>query len=149
MMRRALPLLLLPLLASCAAVVNNTQGPLQPQLVSGPCQVDRFFLLGFRSVPTTMTIANIGEPCTFTLVNPALNAVVNAAILTGAASHGVAQSGVISTGRQAAVSYTPAPGYVGADRFDVTLEPGAVGVTVNVLVQPAGLRPPSAAAPVR
>lgn len=82
-MRRALPILLAPLLASCAGAASNTQGPLQPQLVSGPCQVDRFFLLGYLSVPTTMTVANIGEACTFALVNPALNAVVNAAFLTG------------------------------------------------------------------
>jgi hypothetical protein len=128
-------LLLAPLLASCAAMEANTQGPLQPQSVAGPCQVQRFFLLGARSVPTQMTVTNTGQACTFTLINPALNVVVSAALLSGAPTHGRAEAGLISGARQAAVSYTPAPGYVGPDKFDITLEPGAVGVTVNVTVQ--------------
>lgn len=129
-------LCLAPVLAACAGAANNTQGPMQPQSVRGPCQVQRFFFLSLRSVPTSMTVANIGEACTFTLVNPALNAVVNAALLTGSPAHGIAAAGVISGGRQAAVSYTPTPGYIGSDRFAVTLEPNAVGITVNVTVQP-------------
>lgn len=129
--------LLAPLLAGCANLAANTQGPLQPQSVSGPCQVERFFFLGLRSVPTTMTVANTGQACTFLLINPALNAVVDAALLTGPASRGRATSGVVNGGRQVAVSYVPAPGYAGSDRFSVTLEPGAVGITVNVVVQPA------------
>lgn len=122
------------MLASCAALQNNTQGPLQPQSVTGPCQIKPFFLLDLRSVPAEMTIANTGQACTFTLINPALNVVVNAALLTVPAQHGQAQSGVTQGARQAVVSYTPAPGYAGADTFRVTLEPNAVGITVNVTV---------------
>ena len=124
----------LPLLASCAAMQNNTQGPLQPQTVSGPCQVKPFFLLGLRSVPAEMTIANTGQACTMLLINPALNVVVNAALLTAPAQHGQAQSAVTSGARQAFISYIPAPGYVGPDQFRVTLEPNAVGITMNVTV---------------
>ena len=131
-------LLAVPLLASCSAVLNNTQGPLQPQSVTGPCKVQPFFLLGLRSVPTRMTVGNTGQACTFTLINPALNAVINAALLTGAAQHGQAQAGLTPGSRQAVVSYRPAPGYAGPDKFDVTLEPNAVGVTVDVTVQPGG-----------
>jgi hypothetical protein len=32
-------ILLAPLLTSCAGAASNMQGPLQPQSVSGPCQV--------------------------------------------------------------------------------------------------------------
>ena len=127
-------LLLVPLLASCAAVGNNMQGPLQPQAVAGPCRVKPFFLRGLRSVPVQMAVANTGQACTFTLINPALNVVVDAALLTGATQHGQAQTGLTQGARQAVVSYRPAPGYAGADRFDVTPEPGAVGITVNVTV---------------
>ena len=41
-----------------------------------------------------------------------------------------------------AVSYAPAPGYAGPDRFDVTLQPDAIGITVNVAVMPARCRLP-------
>ena len=126
----------LPLLASCASLENNTQGPLQPQAVSGPCQVKPFFLLGLRSIPAEMTIANTGQACTLTLINPALNVVVDAALVTGPAQHGRAQAGLISGARQALIAYTPAPGYVGADKFNVTLEPNAVGITMTVTVTP-------------
>ena len=130
-------LLLAPLLAACADAGTYSQGRLQPQSVSGPCQIKRFFFLGLRSVPTTMTVANTGQACSFVVINPALNAVVNAALLTGAPSHGQALPEVTNGRRQVAVSYTPVPGYAGPDRFDGTLEPGAVGITVNVVVLPA------------
>lgn len=129
-------LITLPLLASCAALENNTQGPLQPQAVAGPCQVKPFFFLGLRSVPAEMTIANTGQACTLTLINPALNVVVNAALVTGPAQHGQAGAAVISGARQAAITYVPAPGYVGPDKFSVTLEPNAFGITMNVTVTP-------------
>ncbi|MBV8915889.1 MAG: hypothetical protein JOZ05_22975 [Acetobacteraceae bacterium] len=129
-------LLVAPLLASCAAMQNNTQGPMQPQSVSGPCQVGGFFFLGGRSVPTQMTVANTGQACTVALINPALNAPVNAVILNGQPAHGQATAGVIGGGRQAGASYVPQPGYVGPDQFRITIEPGAVGVTFNVVVQP-------------
>ncbi|MDT7949983.1 MAG: hypothetical protein RQ966_00615 [Acetobacteraceae bacterium] len=126
----------LPLLASCAGSGTYTQGPLQPQSLSGPCSVDRFFFLGNRSVPARLTIANTGQTCTFTLVNPALNAVINATLLTKPAQHGRAETSLISGARQVSVSYTPAPGYTGPDQFGVTLEPGATGITFNVTVTP-------------
>lgn len=128
-------LLLAPLLASCAGLEANQQGPLQPQSVAGPCHVDRFFLLGFRSVPARMTVANTGQACTFTLINPALNAVVDAALLTGLPNHGQAAAGLLNGARQAVASYTPAQGYAGPDEFRITLEPEAVGVTVSVTVE--------------
>ena len=125
-------------LSSCAALQSNTQGPLQPQTVTGPCQVKPFFFLGLRSVPAALTIANTGQACTLLLVNPALNVVVDAALLTGPAQHGIATAGVTSGARQAIVTYVPAPGYTGPDRFSVTLEPNATGVTFNVAVTPPG-----------
>ena len=121
-------------LGSCGPLPPYSQGPLQPQAVSGPCEVKTFFLLALRSVPTEMTVRNTGEACTMVLVNPALNAVINAALLTGRPTHGVATSGLITGNRQAVVTYRPAPGYVGTDKFDVTLQPNAVGVTFNVVV---------------
>ncbi|HYZ64536.1 MAG TPA: hypothetical protein VE650_18955 [Acetobacteraceae bacterium] len=130
-----IPLIAL-LLASCADLEANTQGRVQPQAVSGPCQVQRFYLLGLRSVPTQMTVRNTGEACTFILINPALNVAIAAALVTGQPQHGRALAQLISGDRQAAVSYAPMPGYVGPDRFEVTLEPNAVGITVNVTVQP-------------
>lgn len=131
-------LTLLPLLAaSCAGLDRNDQGQLQPQSVRGPCQVKKFFLLGLRSVPTNMTVGNVGAACTFTVLNPDLQVVINAALVTGPASHGQAAVGLNYGNRQAVVYYTPQPGYIGTDRFSVTLEPNAIGITVNVTVQQA------------
>ena len=131
-------LLLLPLwCASCAGLASNDQGVLQPQTVSGPCQVKKFFLLGLRSVPTEMTVGNTGQACTFTLLNPALQIALNAALVTGQPAHGRATATLISGRRQAEVSYVPQPGYAGPDRFSITLQPNAVGVTLNVTVQPS------------
>lgn len=121
-------------LSSCGPLPEYSQGPLQPQAVSGPCEVKKFFLLSLRSVPTELTVRNTGEACRIVLVNPALNAVINAALLTGQPAHGVATSGLITGNRQAVVTYVPAPGYAGADKFDVTLQPNAVGITFNVVV---------------
>ena len=140
--RGCLALPLLVLLASCAGADGNVQGPTQPQSTSGPCRVKSFFLLGFRSVPAAMTVANTGAACTFTLINPALNAVVNAALLTGPARQGTADAQLIGGNRQVAVSYLPRPGFTGTDQFDVTLEPNAVGVTVHVTVVPPSANPP-------
>ena len=126
------------LLTSCAALRGNTQGPLQPQTVTGPCQVKPFFFLGLRSVPAQLSVTNTGEACTLLLVNPALNVVVDAALLTGPAQHGRATAGLTPGARQAVITYVPAPAYRGPDRFDITLEPGAVGVTFNVVVGAPG-----------
>lgn len=131
-------LLLLPLwCASCAGLARNDQGPLQPQAVRGPCQVKKFFILGTTSVHTEMTVGNTGEACTFTVFNPAQQIVVNAALVTSQPAHGRATAAVITSGRQAAVSYTPEPGYTGPDRFSVTFEPNDLGVTLAVTVQQA------------
>ena len=130
-------LLLLPLLAaSCAGLSRNDQGNLQPQTVRGSCQVKKFFILSFTSVRTGMTTGNAGSACAFTVLNPALQVVLNAALVTNPPSHGRATATLISGDRQAEVSYTPQPGYVGSDRFSVTLEPNALGITVDVAVQP-------------
>ena len=130
-------LVLLPVIAgSCAQYpAGNAGGPLQPQGVTGPCQVKPFFLLGLRSVPAQLTIRNTGEACTFTLVNYAFQQYLNAALVTMPASNGSATAQLISGNFQALVTYMPRPGYTGPDRFSVTLEPNATGVTVNVIVQ--------------
>ena len=131
---RWLPLLLAPLLTGCAGMLDNMQGPVQPQSTTGPCQVERFYLLSLRSVPTRMTVANTGAACSFLLINPALNATLNAALLTGPAQHGQASTELANGRRQGLVSYVPQPGYVGPDKFDITLQPNAIGVTVEVTV---------------
>lgn len=130
--------LLLPLwCASCAGLARNDQGVLQPQTVRGPCQVKKFFLLGLRSAPTEMTVGNTGQACTFTLLNPALQIALNAALVTNRPEHGRATATLITGRRQAEISYAPLPGYAGPDSFSITLQPNAVGVTVNVTVQPS------------
>lgn len=128
---------LLPLLgASCGDLSRNDQGILQPQTVRGPCDVKKFFLLELRSVPTTLTIANTGQACSFTILDANLQIVLTAALVTGPAAHGRATADLITAGRQAEISYTPQPGYTGPDQFSITLEPRALGITVAVTVQP-------------
>jgi hypothetical protein len=134
--------LLFPLwCASCAGLARNDQGALQPQTVAGPCQVKKFFLLSLTSVDVEMTVGNTGQACTFTLLNPALQIALNAALVTNRAEHGLATATLISGRRQAEVSYVPQPGYAGPDSFSITLQPNAVGMTVAVTVQPTP--PPS------
>ena len=133
-LKALLPLVAL-LVSSCAGLARNDQGNLQPQTVRGPCDVKKFFLLGLRSVPTDLTIRNTGEACTFTLLNPDLQIVLTAALVTMPPSHGRATAELVSGNRQGLVSYAPAPGYHGTDRFAVTFEPNATGVTLNVTVQ--------------
>lgn len=130
-------LVLLPVLAaSCAQFpAGNAGGPLQPQGVTGPCQVKPFFFLSLRSVPTDLTVRNTGEACTFTLVNYAFQQYLNAALVTMPASNGSATAQLISGNFQALVTYVPRPGFTGPDHFSITLEPNATGVTVNVMVQ--------------
>ena len=137
MTRSSLAALLAPVLVTgCAQMGANMQGPLQPQAVSGPCQVERFLLLDQRSVPAKMSVANTGQACSFLIFNPALNLTLTGAVVNGAASHGRAEAAVINTGRQVGISYTPAPGYAGPDRFAVTWFPFGSGVTVDVAVTP-------------
>lgn len=131
-------ILLAPLLvASCAGLDGNGQGPLQPQTVSGPCGVKKFFILGLTSVRTEMTVGNVGQACRFTIFNPDLQIVLSAALVTAQPAHGRATAVLTSLGQQAAVSYTPQPGYAGLDQFSVTLEPHDLGVTLAVTVQPS------------
>ncbi len=139
---RPVLLFLVPLwCASCAGLARNDQGVLQPQTVSGPCQVKKFFLLSLTSVPTEVTVGNTGQACTFTLLNPALQIALNAALVTGRPAHGQATATLITGRRQAEISYVPQPGYAGSDSFSITLEPNAVGVTFAVTMQPTP--PPS------
>ena len=129
-------LLLAPLIStSCGDLARNDPGNLQPQTVRGPCKVKKFFILGTTSVRTEMTVGNVGQACVFTIFNPNLQIVLNAALVTGQPSHGRATAELITAGRQAAVSYTPQPGYTGPDRFSITLEPNALGVIIAVTVQ--------------
>ncbi len=139
-LRRLRPLVLLAplLLGACAGLDRDDQGRLQPQTVRGPCQAKKFFLLGFLSVNASLAVEDTGEACTLTILNPDLQVVLNAALVTTPAAHGQASAGLITLGRQAAISYVPQPGYTGPDRFSVTLEPNAVGITFAVTVQPAG-----------
>ncbi len=131
--------LLVPLLlGSCAGLDRDDQGRLQPQAVRGPCQARKFFLLGFVSVNASLAVEDTGQACTLTILNPDLQAVLDAALVTTPAAHGQATAELVTLGRQAAISYVPAPGYTGPDRFSVTLEPGAVGISFAVTVQPAG-----------
>ena len=133
--------LLAPLLcASCAGLARDDQGNLQPQTVRGPCTVKKFFILSQTAVHTDMVVGNVGEACSFTIFNPDLQVVVNAALVTGQPSHGRATAERISGARQAEVSYTPQPGYTGPDQFSITLEPNDLAVVVAVTVQPS---PPS------
>ncbi|MGI4978069.1 MAG: Ig-like domain-containing protein [Janthinobacterium lividum] len=135
---RAAALLLPLLLGACAGLARDDQGRLQPQTVRGPCTAKKFFLLGFISVDASLAVENAGGACTLTILNPALQVVLNAALVTTPPAHGIATAALITLGRQAAVSYTPQPGYTGPDSFSVTLEPDAIGITFAVTVQPAG-----------
>ena len=129
--------LALPLaLASCAGLDRVDQGRLQPQTVSGPCQVKKFFLVPLTAEPTDLAIQNLGQACSFTLVNPDLQIFNTAALVTEPASHGLATAGLLLGGVQAGVSYVPQPGYTGPDSFSVTVEPADRAVRVHVTVQP-------------
>ena len=130
--------LLLPLLvAACAGLDRSDQGRLQPQAVNGPCQVQKFFILPFTAVHTAMTVGNAGPACQFTVFNPDLQVVLTQALVTEPASHGRASVGLVTLGRQAEIDYVPQPGYVGPDRFTVTLEPNDLAIAIAVTVQPA------------
>jgi len=134
--------LLVPLAAgSCAGLDRNSQGPLQPQTVSGPCQVKKFFILSQTTVRTSMTVGNAGQACSFTIFNPNLQVVLSAALVTAQPAHGHATAEVINFRRQAAVSYTPQPGYTGPDQFSVTLQPNYLGMAFSVTVQPSSAAP--------
>ena len=122
--------------AACANLDRDDRGTLQPQTVSGPCDVKKFFILNLTAVKTTMSVAGTGQACTFTIFNPDLQIVTTAALVTTPPLHGHAEAGLPLAGRQASVSYTPQPGYAGPDRFTLTLEPHDRAVAVDVAVQP-------------
>lgn len=124
--------LCLPLLASCTGLDRNDQGVLQPQTVSGPCTVGKFYLLALTAVHTDMQAA-AGEACTFSILNPALNAVPTAALVTARPAHGTATA-ALTGGGQVVASYTAAPGYSGTDAFTITIEPNDHAVAVRVRV---------------
>ena len=111
-------------------------GPLQPQGVTGPCHVKEFFVVNFGTSNTDMTVDGAGA-CEFTLFNPDNNVFQSAALITSAPAHGVAEAGLISSGRMAAIRYTPQPGFAGTDKFTATIEPSDKAVIVSVTVRGA------------
>ncbi len=126
------------LLAGCAGLDRNDQGPLQPQNVRGPCDVKKFFLLSQTAVHTEMSVANSGQACEFIVLDPNLQAFPTDALITVNPEHGRALAGFANSGRSPAVSYLPQPGYVGPDRFTVTIEPNDHAIAVAVTVRPPG-----------
>ncbi len=127
---------LVPAVSGCAELSSNTQGPLQPQSVSGPCQVKPFFLLAYTAEPTQLTIRATGQTCTLTLINPDLQVFPSASIVSQFPQHGTAATGLANGGRSPVISYTPQPGYTGPDRFTVTIEPNDHAVALAVTVTP-------------
>jgi hypothetical protein len=125
---------LLACLGLCGCNGMAATGPLQPQTVQGPCQIKPFFLVGFSASPVQMTIDASGQACTFTMINPNLQAIQSDTLITRLPSHGQARAGLTNGSTSAIVSYTPAPGYTGPDAFTATIEPGdrAVAVTVDI-----------------
>ena len=127
--------------ASCASLASNTQGPLQPQSVSGPCHVKRFFILGFTAVHTDLAIDSSGQACSMTIFNPDLQLTLSAALVTSQPAHGQATAQLAQIDRQAAITYAAQPGYTGPDRFTVTIEPGDRAIDFAVNVVPPGEPP--------
>ena len=123
------------LLAGCAGLDRNDQGRLQPQTVSGPCQVKKFFLLALTAVHTDMVVDGGGQACPFTVLDPNLQAFATAVIPTVPAQHGQVLVGAANGGRSPVISYVPQPGYHGADRFTVTIEPNDHAIAVAVTVK--------------
>ncbi len=125
-------------LSGCAGLDRNDQGRLQPQSVRGPCDVKKFFLLSQTAVHTQMSVANSGQACEFVVLDPNLQVFPTDALITVNPEHGRAQAGFANGGRSPAISYAPQPGYVGLDRFTVTIEPDDHAIAVAVTVRPAG-----------
>jgi hypothetical protein len=121
----------LPLLAAgCAGLDRTDQGVLQPQTVSGPCHVKKFFLVGVSTTHTNMQVDN-----------PDIQAVLDGALVTGRPAHGQVVAGLINQGRSATIAYAPQPGFSGADRFSVAIEPGDHDIDFAVTVQPGAPKP--------
>ena len=81
-----------------------------------------FFIVALGTSNTDMTVTGAGA-CVFTLINPDLQRFQTAAYVTTVPQHGTATAQLVDGGRMASVSYTPAPGYHGPDRFTATIEP--------------------------
>ena len=125
------------MLMSCGGDLSRSDpGRLQPQTVSGPCDVKKFFLVALTTIHTDMTVASGAGACTMTLINPNLQVFNTAALVTTLPLHGQATAGLVLSGTQVAVSYTPQPGYSGTDSFAITIEPADRGVTFAVTVGP-------------
>ena len=134
-------------------------GPTQPQSVSGPCRVTQFFIVALGTSHTTMTTSSVpasGDAaaaaggCSFTLFNPDLQVFQSGALITRPPRHGQAQAGLVQGGRMAELSYRPAPGFVGRDRFTATIEPRDKVVIVAVRVMGTAVpnrRPPGPGGP--
>lgn len=110
----------------------------QPQTVVGPCTMKSFFIVSFGTSNTQMTVDRGAKACEFTLIYSPFNRFQTAALITSLPRHGQARAALIEGGTSAAVSYTPAPGYVGPDTFTATLQPGDKAVIVSVTVKPPG-----------
>ena len=130
------------LILACLGLGLVAAGPTQPQTVTGPCHVKDFFIVSFGTSNTDMTVDGGPQACQFTLFNPALDRFQTAALITTLPSHGHAEAGLILGGTSAAVSYTPEPGYTGADTFTATIEPSDKAVIVHVTVAKPGLGKP-------
>ena len=113
----------------------------QPQTVIGPCKVKSFFIVAGGTSDTKMTVTGSGKPCAFTLIYSAFNRFQTAALITNLPAHGRAEAYLIEGGTSALVSYTPAPGYSGPDKFTATIEPGNKAVIVTVAVRAPGAKP--------
>ncbi len=124
-------------LLPCAALLLRAAGPTQPQSTEGACQVIHFFLVALGTSNTDMTIDASGKSCTFTVINPDLQAIQTAALITRQPEHGRAEAGLVDGNRSAAIRYTPAPGYTGPDRFSAIVEPAGKSILVAVTVGPA------------
>ena len=120
-----------------AAIGLGGAGPTQPQTVSGPCRVKEFFIVGFGTSNTDMDVTG-PQACTFTVINPDLQVFQTGALITTPPSHGQASAGLVNGGTSAAISYTPAPGFAGVDKFTATIEPSDKAVIVTVRVGAAG-----------
>ena len=121
------------LLAAAAGLAGF--GPTQPQTLTGPCHVKSFFIVALGTSNTTMTVDSGAQACRFTLINPAQQLFQTAASITEPPHHGQAAAGLLEGGRTAEVSYTPAPGYAGPDRFTATIQPNDKAVIVKVIVR--------------
>lgn len=111
-------------------------GPTQPQTIDGPCQVKQFFLVALGTSNTDMTVDATGQSCTFTVINPALQAIQSAAFITKQPAHGRAEAGLVDGNRSAAIRYTPTPGYTGPDQFSAIVEPAGKSIIIAVTVAP-------------